>query len=83
MVTECVVTSELLSTELDPYASVAPYSTWLEEAWSVVQVMVAAVDEIDVARTDVITGAGPDAAVAKVKFADVARVPGPFADRTA
>ena len=45
--------------------------------------MVAEVDEIAVARIDVSTGAGPDAAVVKVKFADVARVPAPFADSAA
>ena len=48
------------------------------EAWSVVQMMVAEVEVIAVAVTDVITGAA--AGVAKVKLAEVARVPAAFAD---
>jgi hypothetical protein len=48
----------------------------------VVHVIVAEVDVIDVAVTEVITGAA-GAEVAKVKFAEVANVPPEFADRTA
>jgi hypothetical protein len=44
--------------------------------------MVAELDVIDVAVTEVITGAGA-ADVAKVKFAEVASVPAEFAERTA
>jgi hypothetical protein len=45
----------------------------------VVQVIVAEVDVIDVAVTEVITGAAA-AEVVKVKFAEVASVPPEFAD---
>jgi hypothetical protein len=48
----------------------------------VVQVIVAEFAVIDVAVTEVMTGAGA-AVVANVKFAEVASVPPEFADRTA
>jgi hypothetical protein len=56
-----------------------PYSTWLVDDWSVVQVIVAELVVIEVAVTEVITGAGA-AEVAKVKLAEVAKVPAEFVD---
>ena len=81
-VTECEVTKEVLMVVVEPYPVVVPYSTWLEDAWSVVQVMIAELDVIEVTVTDVITGAG-SAEVVKVKLPDVACVPAEFADRAA
>ena len=49
-----------------------PYSTCDVEAWSVVHVMVAVVEETLVALTDDITGATALAEVVKVKLDDVA-----------
>ena len=75
------MTREPPSDESDPYDAVFPNSTCEVAAWSVVQVMVADVDVIPVAVSDVITGAGV-AAVEKMKFADEA-VPAESPESTA
>jgi hypothetical protein len=71
----------LLSAGSAPYAAVVPYSICVVEGWSVVQVIVAEVDAMLDAVTDVITGA-ETAEVEKTKFVDV-DVPAEFPEITA
>ena len=73
-VTECEVTSVLLSVDKDPYAVVVPYFTCVLDAWSVVQLMAADVEVMLAAVTALNTGAG-SAMVANVKFVEVPVVP--------
>jgi hypothetical protein len=61
---------------------VVPYSTWVVEAWSVVQVMVTLVG-VGFACNTVITGGTGLAAVAKVTLEEVVSAPEEFAERTA
>jgi hypothetical protein len=81
-VIECDVTKVVARVDRVPYAVVVPYATCELEAWSVVHVIVAAVELIPVAVTPEMTGGGSGVLVVKVKFADVAVVPYPFVDRT-
>lgn len=79
-VTECEVTRLLLRADCEPYVTVVPKETCVVAVWSVVQVMVADVAVMPEAVTEVITGAGGGAAVAKVKFDEVVDVPALFAE---
>ncbi|MBO0797249.1 MAG: hypothetical protein J2P31_00345 [Blastocatellia bacterium] len=67
-----------------PYDAVVPYSTWLSEFLSVVQVIVALVAVMPTAATLDITGgvvSGRDVVV-KVKSPEVARLPASSLDLT-
>ena len=73
---------ELFRAESVPYAVVVPYATWDVAGISVVQLIVAELDETGKVETELITGA-PVTVVLNVKFVDVASVPAEFVESTA
>ena len=77
------VSSAELAVEKPPYAVVMPYWTSDVEGWSVVQVMVAVVDVMDVAVTAVISGGTGLPTVVNVKLPEVASVPEELEDKAA